>query len=638
MNYNVSFDYAAMIIVSLLLCVYLIRPRFNNLSAKLFQVMIVNIFFASATEIFSCQIIENPTKTPMLLNYLVIGMFLYSINICTILYYRYVLEITAFGKIKKYERYIFFFALILDFIIIALSPFTKLTFYFDENNIYRHGPLFYLLYFIAFFMLIMTAVKFFHYRKRVNQIQKFSLLFFYILNIGAIIFERFYTKINILTFVTALFMFLLYVSLQNPEYYVDSELACYNQEAFVKVCEQKILNSHKFAIISFYPDAYEYVNQVFGVDRGMDLVKYIAKYFIDNFRYENFFHITDSHFVYICNYDMEYAEKIYKKIWIDFNKAYEINNAKIALQPRGCAILVPNVVNTSKDILDAIFFSKNKELANTKEELYYLDSEFLHKKHRKERIAQIIKEKIAIKGFEVLYMPIYDMNEKCIVAAEALVRLYDKELGEIHPEEFIVIAEEHGLILELDQAIFEKVCQFIHFMDLRSYKIKSIEINLSTIEIMQGESPDRWLDILRRNKVNPEKINFEIREPVCLSMKKNLIKNMEVLKEKGCTFSLDNYGTGVSNVTELLKLEFDIIKIDKTILWEAMKTEAAMHIFESMVSMFKKLGYEVLVSGIETEEERKVMETLQVDYMQGFIISKPLKDKEFIKLLDKNEI
>jgi len=637
MEFNLYFDYAAVVIALTLLSIYLIRPRFNNISAKIFQVLVICVIVASITEMLSCVIIENPTSVPMFLNYFIVGIYLYSINICSILYYRYVVEITAHDSVHKWEQQIFVIALIFDFIVIALSSFTNLTFYFDENNVYCHGPLFYMLYAVAFSVLSIAGIKILQYRKKLNLIQKFSVIFFYVVNIGAIVFERIYPEINILTFVTAIYMFLLYVSLQNPEYYVDYELGCYNQEAFIKFCEEKIAKSGKFIMLSFYMEGYEYINQVFGMDRGVELTKYISDYFINRFKYNNFFYISDCNFVYISNSRVDYVEKIYKEVWEDFNKIYEINNAKISLQPRGSAILVPNVVNTSKDILDAVFFSQNKELPNKNGELYYLEAEFLNTKHRKERIAQIIRENIITQGFEVFYLPIYDIKKEQIISAEALVRLTDKTLGEIEPEEFILIAEEYGLILDLDQAIFNKVCRFIHFLEWSNYEFDSIEVNLSTIEIMQGESAEQWLKIIKRNKVNPNKINFEIRESVCLFLQEYLLKNMRTLRENGCSFALDNYGTGISNVTDLLKMEFDILKIDKSILWEAMTSEDAMYVFESIVTMFKDLNYEVLVAGVETQEQKCVVEKLKVDYMQGYVISKPLKEKEFLCLLQKKK-
>lgn len=635
MNHLTSFDRGAILLMLCLISIYMIRPKLNNLSSKLFQALMISVLVASLTEIASIAIINDPLRMPMIFNQIIIAIYLFSINICSVLYYRYVIEVTAQGVVKKYEKNIFGAALLLDFIVIAMIPFTEFTVYFDENNVYQHGPLFNVLYVVSLSVLIAAGIRFYKYRKTLNTIQRFLLFFFYIVNVGAIIIEQIYPNLNILTFVTALFMFLVYASLQNPEYYMDSELGCYNEEAFIEICEQKINNSKKFIVISFYADAYDYVNQVFGIERGQDLATYVSNYFLENFKYQNLFHISDCNFVYIASHKTKYVKEMYKKVWHDFDKTYEINNAKISLQPRGAAIVVPGVVDSAKDILDAVNFSKNKNIQNNTDELCFIDSKFLMEKRRKERIAQIIKEQISEKGFELRYLPILDVKRDQIVAAEALVRLFDEELGEIKPNEFIDIAEEYGLIYDIDKAIFSKVCEYMHRLEEDDYEIERMQINLSTLEIMQGDSVEYWLNKMRSLSIDSSKMNFEVKESICKEVNSNLLWNMEKLKSKGCTFAIDNYGIGFSNVIDLLNMGFETVNIDRSILWEAMNAEEAMCILENIISMFKELDYKVLITGVENREQFELAKRLEVDFIKGYIISRPVQEEEFTSMLKK---
>lgn len=633
MNYVLSFDRATILLISVLLWIYIVRPKFNNLSSKIYQLLMLFVLLASVFEIFVCIIIESPMNFPMGVNKLFFVLFYYSINITPILYYRYAIEMTTIGKVKKSELIVYWSALIVDLCLVALIPVSDLMIYFDENNKFMHGPLFIGLYIVSLTVLIIAGVRFYRHRSMLNRIQRFAVLFFYFINIGAIIFERFMPNVNILTFVTALFMFLLYVSMQNPEYYVDAEIGCYNEEAFLEVCKDKLNNSKRFTIISFYSDSYEYITQTFGVEQGTALARYVSNYFVENYKFQNLFHISDCNFVYIASHKLTHIEEVYKKIWNDFDQDYEVNNVKISLQARGAAIVVPNVVDTPEDILDAVNFSKNKNLLNKSDELCFIDPDFLGEKRRKERIAQIIKEQINAKGFELRYLPILDVKRDRVVAAEALVRLYDEKLGEVKPSEFIEIAEEYGLVYDIDKAIFDKVCKCLHRLELQRYDIKKMQINLSTLEIMQGDSVEYWLKKMRSMSIDSSKLNFEIREEVCKDFNTYLVSNMERLKEKGCTFSIDNYGTGFSNIIDLLNMNFQMINIDRSILWEAMKSEEAMHILENMISMFKELDYEVLITGVENREQFETVKRLGVDYIKGYIISRPVDEDDFAKML-----
>jgi EAL domain-containing protein (putative c-di-GMP-specific phosphodiesterase class I) len=636
MNYVLSFDRAAILIATVLLWIYIFRPKFKNLSSRIYQVLMFMVVVASVLEILTCLVIESPAMLGSILTKILFAIYYYVCNLAPPLYYRYAIEITAQDKIKKYQKTLFSLSLIANFCLVS-SIFVSDTFvYFDENGFFQHGRLFYALYFVSFSMMLLAGIQFFKYRKYLNRIQKFAVMVFYVFNIGALIYERYVAEINILMFVTALFMFVLYVSMQNPEYYVDAEIGCYNEEAFLEVCKNKLNNSKPFTIISFYSAAYEYVTQTFGAEYGVELTKYVSEYFTEKFKYHNLFHISDCNFVYISNHKKKYVEETYKKVWNDFDMEFEINQMKISLQGRGAAIVVPDIVDTPEDILDAVYFSRNKYLNNNTEKLCFIDSEFLSEKHRKERMAQLIKEQISFGGFELRYLPIFDMRKDKIVAAEALVRLFDDQLGEIKPSEFIEIAEEYGLVYDIDKLIFDKVCKFLKKIESQNFDIQQMQINLSTLEIMQGESIEYWLNKMDAISIDPSKLNFEIKESVCRSLNSNLTKNMERLKEKGCTFAIDNYGTGFSNVIELLNMDFQLINIDRSILWEAMKSDEAMNILENMILMFKELNYKVLATGVENRAQFEAVKCLQVDYIKGYIISRPVVEDEFIQMLSKN--
>lgn len=636
MNYVLSFDKVAILIATVLLWIYIIRPKFKNLSSKIYQALMFMVIIASVLEIITCLIIASPSSLNVIPRKILFASYYYVCNLAPPLYYRYAIEITAQDKIKRYQEVVFRTSLVVNFCLVSTSFVSDLFVYFDENGVFVHGILFYALYIVSFSMMLLAGIQFFKHRKNLNRIQKFAVMVFYTFNIGALIYEHYVVEINILMFVTALFMFVLYVSMQNPEYYVDAEIGCYNEEAFLEVCKHKLNNSKPFTIISFYSDAYEYVTQTFGAEYGVELAKYVAKYFTDNFKYHNLFHISDCNFVYIASHKLEHVEKTYKKVWNDFDMNFEINQMSISLQGRGAAIVVPSVVDTPEDILDAVYFSRNKNIISNTGELHFIDSDFLNEKRRKERMAQLIKEQISLGGFELRYLPIYDMKKERIVAAEALVRLFDDQLGEIKPSEFIEIAEEYGLVYDIDKLIFDKVCKFLKKMESQNFDIHQMQINLSTLEIMQGESIEYWLNKMDAISIDPSKLNFEIKESVCRNLNSNLTKNMERLKEKGCTFAIDNYGTGFSNVIELLNMDFQLINIDRSILWEAMKSDEAMNILENMILMFKELNYKVLATGVENRAQFEAVKCLQVDYIKGYIISRPVVEDEFIQMLSKN--
>jgi EAL domain-containing protein (putative c-di-GMP-specific phosphodiesterase class I) len=125
-------------------------------------------------------------------------------------------------------------------------------------------------------------------------------------------------------------------------------------------------------------------------------------------------------------------------------------------------------------------------------------------------------------------------------------------------------------------------------------------------------------------------INFEITESVSASDYELLSKVVKELKEHGFQFSMDDYGTGYSNMHSLFSLDFDIVKIDKSILWDSEKSERGQIILENCVHMIKQMKRKILVEGVETKAHIEKLQSLGVDYYQGYFFSKPINKKQLI--------
>ena len=123
-----------------------------------------------------------------------------------------------------------------------------------------------------------------------------------------------------------------------------------------------------------------------------------------------------------------------------------------------------------------------------------------------------------------------------------------------------------------------------------------------------------------------------------------LKKNMDELRKFGCSFSMDDFGTGYSNLSRIAKADFEMIKIDKSLLWPCFKddgtngTHNAKILLENMISMLIQIGRKIVVEGIETKEQFEYLESLGISYAQGFYFSKPLSEKDFIKFLEEQTL
>ena len=244
----------------------------------------------------------------------------------------------------------------------------------------------------------------------------------------------------------------------------------------------------------------------------------------------------------------------------------------------------------------------------------------------------IIESALSNKRFEVYYQPIYSVKEKKFHSAEALIRLKDEKYGFISPEVFIPVAEKSGAIHKIGDFVLEQVCAFIASDEYKKLGMSYIEVNLSVVQCMQPKLANHIMEILTRYGVRPEQLNLEITETAASISQQALEDNIKDLTNMGMKFSLDDFGTGYSNMQRIVKLPFDIIKLDRTFT-ELYDNPKLGIVLTNAINMIKAMKMKIVVEGVETEEMLKLFSELECEYIQGYYFSKPILREEFVKFI-----
>ena len=236
---------------------------------------------------------------------------------------------------------------------------------------------------------------------------------------------------------------------------------------------------------------------------------------------------------------------------------------------------------------------------------------------------------------EIYYQPIFSTEGKKCVSAEALVRMCDTEGKIVPPGKFIPIAETNGMILQLGKLIFDKVCRFCVEQHIEQYGLEYIEVNLSVAQCGYGNLAKEYISIMEKYRVNPGFINLEITESASLEEKETLLHNMNLLMDYGVRFSLDDFGTGQSNLNYIVDMPVDIVKFDRQMINAYFENKKAKYVMDAAMHMIQGMKLKIVSEGIEEEKQYETMENLGIDYIQGFYFSKPLPEKEFLVFLQK---
>ncbi|ACK73486.1 response regulator receiver modulated diguanylate cyclase/phosphodiesterase with PAS/PAC sensor(s) [Gloeothece citriformis PCC 7424] len=236
----------------------------------------------------------------------------------------------------------------------------------------------------------------------------------------------------------------------------------------------------------------------------------------------------------------------------------------------------------------------------------------------------------------VYYQPIICLKNGTLIGVEALVRWQHPQEGMISPAEFIPIAEETGLIIELDQWVLNTACQQMRFWQEKYSDFKSItlSVNLSGRQFSQPDLIKNIDNILTQNKLEKQYLKLEITETVLIENPNSAAEMLEQLIERKVTVCLDDFGTGYSSLGYLHRFPLDVLKIDRSFVSNIETNTSNSTIIRTIITLARELEIEVIAEGIETEQQREFLQSLGCHYGQGYWFSPPVDGRELISLVN----
>lgn len=235
------------------------------------------------------------------------------------------------------------------------------------------------------------------------------------------------------------------------------------------------------------------------------------------------------------------------------------------------------------------------------------------------RLEADLRKAIEHEEFELYYQPLYDLQQQRICGFEALVRWNHPTRGRVPPMEFIPLAEEVGLIVEIGRWVLRRAC-----LDASKWPddIK-VAVNVSAIQFTSSDLTEDVLTALTEAKLSPARLEIEITESVLMENLDESLPILHTLKQQGIRVAMDDFGTGYSSLSHLSSFPFDKIKIDKSFVAGIVDNKEAFAIMRAIILMGDALGMRVTVEGVEAAEQLALLKQEACDEIQGYHISPP---------------
>jgi EAL domain-containing protein (putative c-di-GMP-specific phosphodiesterase class I) len=235
--------------------------------------------------------------------------------------------------------------------------------------------------------------------------------------------------------------------------------------------------------------------------------------------------------------------------------------------------------------------------------------------------------------FSLVFQPKITTTDNAVAGAEALVRWNSRTLGSVPPTEFIPIAEESGLILELGSWVLETVSRQLNDWRDQSIDCPSISVNITSHQLHQMRFAAQIKKLISRYRLDPSWLSLELTESTLVDDINSAVKIMQALRDVGIGIAIDDFGTGFSSLSYLQRLPIDTLKIDRSFVSRIPENRDDMKLIRSIISIGTELDLIVVAEGVETEQQLQFLQAVQCDQSQGSFYSKPLPALDFLEYL-----
>ncbi len=300
----------------------------------------------------------------------------------------------------------------------------------------------------------------------------------------------------------------------------------------------------------------------------------------------------------------------------------------IALYPENG--LTPNALIKNADI--AMY--KSKDTGKNKFTLF--DKKMEEELNRNTLIVEILRNAIDSKEVYLQYQPQMELETGLVIGFEALMRIRSSRLGFLSPAEFIPIAEETGLIIELSSWLIKEACSFNKRLIDYGLIPLPVSVNISSIQINRPGFTHLISSILEETGLDPQYLELEITESTLVASIMDATQLLSNLQSLGVRLSLDDFGTGYSSLNYLTKMPINTLKIDKSFIDNICISEKDSFIADTIIQLAHSLNIKVVAEGVEHQNQLALLQQKNCDIIQGFIFSPPLNPSDLVEVLRDN--
>ena len=633
MEFLIAFD-AATFLLCLFLAWYGLRKKsVRNKQNKIFYLIIFNLMLSGAFAAVSNLIQEvdamrRESLRPLL--YFLMMLFFLLHNTLSPIYAYYIRTLIGIDANTTHKKeMLFFLPGLINVLIVIGNLFFGWVFTIGPDMRSSRGPMVYALYSFSLWYFFLALYYLIRYHGALQKRTMRELYIYYAIVISGVVIQLIFPRLKVELFFETISLIGFMMTFEEDAALHNPVTGLYNRQAFRQDITRLLTTQQSFFCINISLLNLRFYTRIMSLESYNEMLSGVGEW-VSSLRNRSMTYFFGDHFTMLLFHtEEEEIKKLVEELRFVLEAPWVSGGSEVQFQSFISVVKAPEDVNTIDDVLDLMEYEPDNKGAHVtvqyRESLTYVK--------REAAVERALRNAVANRSFQVYYQPIYSCDTGTITCAEALVRMFDEELGAVSPGEFIPIAEKSALIVEIGNIVFEKVCRFLQESKPEQYGINYTEVNLSVAQFMQSDLVETFSRIIEDYGIRPAQINLEITESVASDTTEPFMLAVRQFENMGFSFSMDDYGTGYSNIASILNVNYTNIKMDKSFLARALDSAESASILRDTTHLIRHLGRNVLQEGVETREELNFVQEAGCNLVQGYYFSKPLPEQDFLSFV-----
>ncbi len=560
-------------------------------------------------------------------------LYMASHILTPVIFLLYVYAILGVSSIRKEKYFKAFAPVVIALGVLLSTPLTRGIFYYDENNLYCRGSLMWVFYAAALYYLIYSYAVILIFREGIRRDFLVALYSFAGLSVLGVIIQFFRPVFRIENFFNSLVLLMLYISIERPADYVDSQTDLQNEYSFFIRVGTEFHRKAPFRLLLITLDNLDNLDKTFG-GRNVDLLLLEAARFLEELAVSVLAFRLDRRTVclWLKEGKEQDMEEIQRRIRERFAHPFVSGSYNVYFFECCCEIACPKDADSPEKLRELIHLAANPRYHRSRH-IFRINEEDMAEGDRNREITRLLGTAVLEKRFFIEYQPVYRSPDGSFSEVRFCVALQTEHYGKVYPKQTMPLAEKNGTATEICHYLFNAFCEYIRESGAEEKGIRGFFFEIPATVLMAGDGPDWLAQTAERYGIPFDMIIFELNEKVLMSYEGILESNILLLHEAGFRFCLINYGSGYTDAQKVLRMPLSTVSLDPALTDMALSNPQADTILRSAVDMLRRFKVEIRLDSLSTKELLSYAKELGCDLLLGDSLASSMSEGGFMEFL-----